>query len=68
MSQDEIESFIKDSWCIDLRKNLQDRCADCEARSWLRMLEDLDLDSPDCFERLKDALIWVIENTEWPMR
>ena len=41
-------------------------CASCEAQNHIRTLEDLDLTDPDCFERMKETLIFILENIDWP--
>lgn len=58
--------MIKESWCVNLRKVSTDRCTDCEAKSHLCTLESLDPSEPDSFDKLREAVIWILENTDWP--
>ena len=55
---------ISDSWCIGLRGKGK-KCMHCEAKSHIRDLEELLQDDPSAFEKMRMAIIFLLENTDW---
>ena len=56
-------SILKDSFTINLKESdkTEERCLDCEAMShWNKLQGDASL------SEIKEAVIWILENTEWP--
>lgn len=68
---EESTPIVKDALVIDLKKK-ENVCIDCEAQSHWIILQKINLDNPnidfiDSIKKIKDALIFVLENTDWPV-
>ena len=56
----------------EIGKDTSDACIDCEAKTQWRILQEINLDNPnpdliDAMKKIQDALIFVLENTDWPV-
>lgn len=63
------ENICHDSSTIKLKD--EKRCLCCEATEHLLDLSEIDLDHPDtdlvsAIKEMQGALIWIIENMNWP--
>ncbi len=57
-------------FCIKGRfmKEDKERCLDCEAKSHWARLQELNLnDVKESLNKMQDALIWILENTDYPV-
>lgn len=43
------------------------RCIDCEAMSHLFSLQGMNIEDNSQLMTIKDALIWILENIDWPV-
>jgi len=63
--------FLVGEKAIDL-KSKEITCTYCEAQSYIKILENINLDHPDTdiistLKDLKDSLLFILYNTNWPV-
>lgn len=66
----EVESEFGSSFNVRFMTALESKeitCIDCEAKSHLFSLYDLQENDPKAIEKMKNVLIWILENIEWPV-
>ncbi len=61
-----IKTLFKDSFTINLKDKKETTCLDCDAKSHIFNLEEINFNCPK-MEALKDALLFVLWNTDWPV-
>jgi hypothetical protein len=61
-----IRFLLEDTHTINLKRDLV-YCADCEATSWIGKLNQLNLKDESPEDMMKCALLWILENTDWPV-
>lgn len=59
----------KQDWVLHLNGDLKSKCIDCEARTYWAKLNQMNpnIDTQENIELIKGALIFVLENMDWPV-
>jgi hypothetical protein len=57
--------FLKDDYVINLSKKAHE-CLACEANSLISALNQFDVNTPEGLEKIKEALIFILETTDYP--
>lgn len=65
---DKFDGILIPDWRVNLN-NTKKRCIHCEAISLSAELQSINIpenDFGESIDKLIDALVWILDNTEWP--
>lgn len=71
--EEKLELLLNEMKNEDLHDKIEfTTCLDCQAKSHVAILESLNFDNENScvlgyMEKLKEALVFVLENTDWPV-